>query len=91
MVHAFFTSNKEEFRAFYDMLLHSNDEFFVLKDFSSYVEAQNKVDVLFKDKDKWGNMVVNNIAHSGIFSSDRTISEYAIGIWNIKPFAIGGL
>ena len=58
-----------------------NDEFFVLKDFNSYLEAQEKVNYLYKDTDKWQRMCGVNIAHSGIFSSDRTIKEYATGIW----------
>ena len=45
------------------------------------LEAQEKVNYLYKDTDKWQRMCGVNIAHSGIFSSDRTIKEYATGIW----------
>ena len=58
-----------------------NDEFFVLQDFDSYLKAQEKIDTLYRDSNKWQRMCGINIAHSGIFSSDRTIEEYATGIW----------
>ncbi len=78
----------EEFRSIYESLLQYNDEYFVLKDFDSYVSAQTKIDQLYRDRDKWNKMCINNIAHSGKFSSDKTISEYAVGIWQIIPNAI---
>lgn len=81
LINGAYSSNTNDFRAIYDALLTYNDEFFVLKDFDSYVEAQNKVDELYKDFSKWQRMSTINIAHSGIFSSDRTIKEYATGIW----------
>ncbi|MCR4441524.1 MAG: glycogen/starch/alpha-glucan phosphorylase [Peptococcaceae bacterium] len=73
------------FQAIFDYLFHHNDEFFVLKDFASYVDAQNRLMEKFKDKQNWSRMRLQNIAHSGFFSSDRTISEYAQEIWKIKP------
>lgn len=84
-------SNGPEFQNIYDSLLIHNDEYFVLKDFDSYLTAHETVDVLYKDQAKWAEMCIHNIAHSGIFSSDRTISEYASGIWEIKntPVAKG--
>ena len=74
-------SDKDRFRSIYDNLLTFNDEFFVLKDFDAYIKAQEKVDVLYKDIYKWQKICGKNIAHSGIFSSDRTIEQYATGIW----------
>ena len=73
--------DKDRFRTIYENLLTYNDEFFVLKDFDSYLKAQEKVDKLYIDKERWQKMCGINIAHSGIFSSDRTIKEYATGIW----------
>ena len=43
---------------------------------------------LYIDKERWQRMCGVNIAHSGIFSSDRTIQEYADDIWNLKPVHI---
>ena len=58
-----------------------NDEFFVLKDFQGYIDAQERVNDMYQDIHKWQEMCGINIAHSGVFSSDRTITEYATGIW----------
>ena len=73
--------DRERFREIYDSLIPYNDEFFVLKDFDSYIEAQQKVDKLYRDTNVWQKICGVNIAHSGIFSSDRTISQYVNGIW----------
>ena len=79
-----YNRDKEKFNKIYANLLSYNDEFFVLKDFDAYLEAQNKIDFIYRDQLKWQRMCGVNIAHSGIFSSDRTIKEYATGIWDSK-------
>jgi starch phosphorylase len=73
------------FRGIYEYILYHNDEYFVLKDFSSYVDAQKRLETRFINSSKWQEMCVSNTAGSGIFSSDRTIKEYAAEIWKIKP------
>lgn len=65
-------------------LLEDNDYFFVLKDFWSYVEGQKKIEELYRDRDKWNKTCLINIAKSGYFSSDNTISKYAEEIWDIE-------
>ena len=90
LVNGFLPTAKEEFRPLYHYLLHNNDEFFVLRDFSVYAEAQLLMEAKFRDRQQWLNMCVHNIAHSGNFSSDRTITEYGVGIWKIKPSIILG-
>ena len=82
--------NTELFRELYDSLLNGcngnrADEYFVLKDFAAYAEAQAKVDAAYRDKEKWAEMAIKNVACSGKFSSDRTIKEYADEIWGLKP------
>lgn len=84
----YFGVSKNEFRLILDNLFNTNDEFFVFKDFDAYVEAQKKVDKLYRDKENWERMSLINIGNSGIFSSDNTISRYADEIWNIKPFRV---
>lgn len=81
IINGYYSPDKERFKTFYEHLLTYNDEFFVLKDFDSYLNAQAKADELYRDVHKWQRMAAINIAHSGIFSSDRTIQEYATGIW----------
>lgn len=76
-----YSNDKDRFSEIYQHLMTYNDEFFVLKDFASYLDANSKVDNLYRDAQNWQRMCAVNIAHSGIFSSDRTISEYATGIW----------
>ncbi len=73
-----------EFHPLYEALLNYNDEYFVLKDYSAYRQAQEKVDQTFNDRRQWQKMCINNIAGAGRFSSDRTINEYAAEIWNLK-------
>lgn len=78
-------NGQEDFRALYDDLLNRNDEYFVLKDFAAYMEAQEEIGRRYRDRDAWLRSLVINIAHSGVFSSDRTISQYAKEIWHLKP------
>lgn len=68
----------------YEALITHNDEYFLLEDFASYVAAQEKIDQLYRDKGKWAKMSLVNIAHSGKFTSDDTITQYAQEIWNLK-------
>ena len=81
LINGKYFSDKNRFKSIYENLLTYNDEFFVLKDFESYITAQDYVNDIYMDSDKWQKMCGVNIAHSGIFSSDRTITEYATGIW----------
>ena len=85
----FFGVGPQEFNLILKNLFDTNDEFFVFKDFDSYVKAQEKVNDLYKDKESWLRVSLINIANSGIFSSDNTIKRYADEIWNIKPLKIG--
>nr|WP_243115078.1 glycogen/starch/alpha-glucan phosphorylase [Natranaerovirga pectinivora] len=84
----FSKGQKDKYRNLFNYLLINNDEYFVLKDFDSYIKAQNKVEALFKDRNTWNKMCINNIARSGKFSSDRTINEYSVGIWKVAPFVV---
>jgi len=79
---------KSDFHDLYHSLFVSNDEFFVLKDFDAYVEAHELVDLTYRNQKKWLQKAVINIAHSGKFSTDRTIAEYATEIWKTRPFEV---
>ena len=48
-------------------------------------EADRELRDLYNDSKGWAHKAILNIASSGKFSSDRTIAEYAAGIWNVKP------
>ena len=88
LVNGFFEREGESFRPLYDYLLFNNDEFFVLKDFAAYCEAQEEVDRRYRDEKGWRRSALFNIAKSGVFSSDRTISEYAEDIWDVTPCTV---
>ena len=68
-----------------DMLLANGDFYMHLADLTSYVKAQEELGTLYADRNAWADKAILNVASSGKFSSDRTISEYAAGIWNVKP------
>ncbi|KAH6765681.1 alpha-glucan phosphorylase 2 [Perilla frutescens var. hirtella] len=60
------------------------DYFLVGYDFPSYMDAQERVDLAYKDRKKWTKMSILSTAGSGKFSSDRTIAQYAKEIWKIN-------
>jgi starch phosphorylase len=82
LINGFLGVDTEEFQIIYDSLVY-NDEYFVLKDFDSYAAAQKRIGQYYMDEDIWMKMAITNIAHSGVFSSDKTIQEYASGIWEV--------
>lgn len=84
LISDFFNEKNHEFKAIYDSLLLYNDEFFVLKDFSSYVDAFQEMSSLYLEQEKWSQTSLHNISESGVFSSDRTIREYAHQIWRVR-------
>lgn len=67
----------------YEALITHNDEYFLLEDFTSYVEAQERIDALYRDQKAWARVSLMNIAKSHKFTSDDTITEYAEEIWNL--------
>lgn len=83
LVNGFLTPNTDEFRTHYDAFLHHGDQYFLLKDFDSYVDAQYKLADTYQNKNRWQAMSLMNIAHSGWFSSDRTFADYAMNIWEM--------
>lgn len=56
-----------------------------LADLKNYLNADQKLLDLYANRDDWARQAILNVAGSGKFSSDRTISEYATEIWNAKP------
>lgn len=64
------------------------DYFLVGKDFASYLEAQERVDVAYANQAGWIESSIKSTAFSGKFNSDRTIDQYAKEIWDIKPCTV---
>lgn len=83
LINGFF-SNTSTFQVIYDSLLIHNDTYYVLKDFASYADIQSTSSTVYRDQKRWLQMSAVNIAHSGMFSSDRSIADYQRDIWKIK-------
>jgi glycogen phosphorylase len=77
------------FRDIYTSLLY-HDPYCMLADFESYLATQERAGRAFRDRDRWTRMSILNTARSGRFSSDRTIREYASGIWHVEPLLPDG-
>ena len=80
--------NSEMYRDLYNSLLTTKggnraDMYFILKDFRAYADAQEKVEEVYRDKERWAKMALLNTACCGKFSSDRTIREYVEDIWKL--------
>lgn len=85
---AVWSDNPDDFRLIFNEIMTKNDEFFVLADFASYVEAQEKIEELYQNQKQWAKMCLVNIAKSGYFSSDRTIEQYVKEIWKVKKLSV---
>ncbi len=73
------------YRGLVDSLLWGGDHYLLLADFDDYVATQGRVDALYRDRDAWARKAIANVAGMGMFSSDRTILEYAREVWHITP------
>ena len=83
----------ERFRDIYDSLLNTNssdraDTYFILADFKSYAEAQERVEKSYRDETGWARMAMMNTACSGKFTSDRTIQQYVDEIWHLDKVTV---
>ena len=64
---------------------HKADNYFVLLDYASYMDAKLRVNRDYADRLTFGRKCLENVASGSKFSSDRTIRQYADEIWHIKP------
>ena len=83
----------ELFRDIYNSLLNTKnsakaDTYFILKDFHSYADAQQRVEAAYRDETKWAKAAMMNVDCSVKFSSDRTIEEYVRDIWHLKKVKV---
>jgi starch phosphorylase len=65
--------------------LLERDDYFLLADYRSYVDCQDRVSRAYKDTRHWSRMSLINVARMGKFSSDRAIGEYCRDIWRVDP------
>jgi starch phosphorylase len=75
------------FKPLVDALIHA-DEYMLMADFESYVDCQDRVGAVFRDRPLWTRMSILNTARSGKFSSDRSIRDYCERIWKVRPVRV---
>ena len=93
MINGFYSPDDTElFREIYNSLLDASydraDQYFILKDFRSYAEAQKRVEEAYKDETRWAKMAMSQVARVGKFSSDRTIEDYVRDIWHLNKIKV---
>ena len=69
----------------FNQLVRGNDQYYLLLDYASYVDAKLQANRDYADRMTFGRKCLINIASAAKFSSDRTIRQYAEEIWHIKP------
>ncbi len=79
------------FDAVIGSMLNPHDPWMTIADFRSFIEAQKRVETVYRDADRWTRMSILNCAASGKFSTDRTITEYNKDIWNLTPVKVENL
>ena len=72
-----------------ETLLTKGDFYMHLADMRSYEDAQARIGRLWADPEEFSRKAILNVASCGKFSSDRTIREYASGIWGVAPCPVG--
>ena len=84
---AFSPDEPARYRPLIDSLLWGGDHYLLLADYRAYIDAQARVDALYRTPDAWARKAIANVAGMGPFSADRTIREYAKRIWHVSPQA----
>lgn len=64
------------------------DEYLTLADYRSYIDAQDALERVWLDRERWSRMSILNTARCGFFSSDRTVHDYARQIWRIDAVPV---
>ena len=82
--------NEWSFHDILDAIRSPSDPWMVAADFRSFVDAQRRAERLFQDRRKWLHASILNSAHSGRFSTDRTMQDYNRDIWHLTPVAVKG-
>ena len=72
------------FRPIVENLLN-DDPFLLLADYQAYIDAQDRVNGLWRDTQAWTRSSILNSARMGKFSSDRSIRDYCERVWKIEP------
>ena len=84
---AFSPDEPARYRPLIDSLLWGGDHYLLLADYRAYIDAQARVDALYRDPQAWARCAIHNVAGMGPFSADRTIRQYASQIWQVQAQA----
>ena len=74
----------KNFRSIAAALLKT-DHYMAFADYDSFAAARSLAEKTYGNAAKWNRMSLVNIANAGIFSSDRSIEDYAARIWQAAP------
>jgi starch phosphorylase len=87
----FSPTERDRYTSVFEALTYHGDHYLLLADYASYIAAQEKVEQLYRDPAAWTQKAILNVAGMGLFSSDRTIAQYAKTIWRVEalPRAVG--
>ncbi|MCH2207080.1 MAG: glycogen/starch/alpha-glucan phosphorylase [Lentisphaerales bacterium] len=81
----FCPEDQDLFKPIIEAITCHGDQYMVAADFDSYYEIQQQISKDFRVLPEWTKKCIANVANMGMFSSDRTIKQYADEIWNVKP------
>lgn len=84
----FVGADRDAVRGVWSALMEHGDRYMLLADFRAYVDTQQRVAELYRDRRAWARAAICNIAAMGYFSSDRAILEYAEKIWGLSAVAV---
>ena len=61
------------------------DNYFIVYELLGYIDRKLEAIYGYRDRIAFGRKCLLNIAAAGVFSSDRSVREYADEIWHIGP------
>lgn len=79
--------DRDLFKPIVDSLLY-DDQYMLFADYQAYIDCQDRVAAMFRDKKSWTRMSILNACRMGKFSSDRSILDYSRKIWDVQPFPV---
>ncbi len=81
----FNSTEPDVFNKLYHDIFDLGDRYFIFADLRMYADRHQEALDLYKNNFKdFNKKAIINVASSGMFSSDRTIKEYASQIWNVQ-------
>jgi len=84
---SFSRGDRDLFQPLINELLN-RDEYCLLADYPSYIEAQEEAGKAYLVQERWIRMSILNVARMGRFSSDRSIREYLEKIWKVDSMRV---